>query len=366
MSTSARVLLVGSIARPEDGWDVEDVFRHCAGELDGYATMLPDGELGDRTMWVTWLPRKVYSRHPDVITTSRHTYDDWIPRGYDDHWKVTVREGVDAVSFPEVGYAAAAKESYQVFRRLREEGVIAPGVRFLVALPLTESAVRAFVNTARDYELLWRGYNDAICREIEEMASVIPHEDLAIQWDLARETAAVEGKAAGFSDAELEHVPSDPMERYLRALEEVAPAIPEDVQLGLHVCYGSLGHKEGESPDDAHLAPLRDLGTGVEMVNRGIRACGRRVDYVHMPVKLADKSDAFYAPLERLDVGDTRVFIGLVDPWDGVEGALQRIEVARRHLSDFGIATPCGWGRRPPSETPDSLLRLNREVADRI
>jgi methionine synthase II (cobalamin-independent) len=366
MSESAKVLLVGSIARPDHGWSVEEVFRHSATELRGYVSMLPDGELGDRSMWVTWLPRKVYSRHPDVVTTSRHTYEDWVPRGYDDTWKVTVREGVDALTFPTVGYAATAKASYEVFRRLRDEGVIPSGVRFLVALPLTESAVRAFVSTARDYELLWRGYNDAISRELEELANVIPHQDLAIQWDLARETAAVEGAASGFSDLELERVPSDPMERYLRALEEVAAGIPGDVQLGLHVCYGSLGHKEGESPDAAHLVPLRDLGTAVEMLNRGARACRRRVDYVHMPVQLSDKRDAFYAPLDRLDVGEARVFIGLVDPSDGVEGALERVELARKHLSDFGVATPCGWGRRPSSETPDSLLRLNREVAERL
>jgi len=328
--------------------------------------MFPDGELGDRSLWIAWLPRKVYSRHPDVRTTSRHTYDDWRPRGYDDHWKVTVREGVDALAFPEVGYAAEAKASFEIFRRLRDEGVIPAGSRFLVTLPLTESAVRAFVDTARDYELLWEAYNDAIRREIAEIVDAIPHAELAIQWDMARETAAVEGIEFNFANSELTRVSSDPMERYAEALGQVACEIPDGVWVGLHVCYGALGHEEGESPDTAHYVPIRDLGTAVEMLNRGVRSAGRRVDYVHMPVQLSEKHDAFYAPLDRLDVGDAHVYLGLVDPWDGLEGALDRITLARRHLADFGVATPCGWGRRPASQTPDSLLRLNRAVAERL
>ena len=44
------------------------------------------------------------------------------------------------IRLPDLGYARAATESYEVFRRLRAEGVIAPGTRFQVALP-TPTAV---------------------------------------------------------------------------------------------------------------------------------------------------------------------------------------------------------------------------------
>ena len=244
--------------------------------------------------------------------------------------------------------------------------MIPAGKRFQVALPLMESATRAFVETPRDFEILWQGYRDAMAREIADITSAVPHDELAIQWDLARETAAVEGVEFQFADSELTRLPADAMERYCNALSELSREIPDGVWLGLHVCYGSLGHKEGESPDSAHYVPIRDLGTAVEMLNRGTVACGRRVDFVHMPVQFDPKAitDAFYAPLERLDVGEARVYIGLIDPWDGVEGATKRIEVARRHLSSFGVATACGWGRRPPNETPDSLISLVRDVAE--
>jgi hypothetical protein len=358
------VLLVGSIARPEDGWTVEDVFRRSAAALGEHVSMLPDGELGDRSQWITYIARHAYHPHPDLETVSRHTYEDWIPTGYDDQWRFRVRDGVEEIRFERIGYAEEAKRSYEVFVRLREEGVIPAGTRMLVAYPLTESAVRAFVNEPRDYEIIFRAYNDAVQRELAELAQAIPAEDLAIQWDLARETAMIEGVGFNFDDAGLTTVPSDPMERYEAALAELSPSVPDGAWLGLHVCYGSLQHRAGESPDAAHYTPIRDLGTGVEMLNRGVAACGRRVDFVHMPVQLADQRDGHYAPLDGLDVGDARVYLGLIDPSDGLDGALARIGLASEHLADFGVGTPCGWGRRPPTERVEDLLALNAEVAD--
>ena len=99
------------------------------------------------------------------------------------------------------------------------------------------------------------------------------------------------------------------------------------------------------------------------MLNKGVSACGRRVDYVHMPVQLSELRDDYYAPLQRLEVGGARVYIGLVDLRDGVAGALSRLTLAKRYLPSFGVATPCGWGRRPLSQELSALLNLNREVA---
>jgi methionine synthase II (cobalamin-independent) len=357
------VLLVGSFGRVDDDWTVEDVFRRSAAALGGHVSMIPDGELGDRSQWITWIARHTYHGHPDLETRSRHTFEDWMPKSYDDQWRFGVRDGVERIRFEKIGYADEAKRSYEIFTRLRDEGVIPQGVRLLVAYPLTESAVRAFVNEPRSYEIIWEAYNDAVRRELEDLGRSIPPEDLAIQWDLSRETAMIENVAFNFDDAGLTRVPQDPMERYLQALAEVSPSVPDGAWLGLHVCYGSLQHKEGESPDSAHYTPIRDLGTAVEMLNRGVVACGRRVDFVHMPVQLADQRDGHYAPLDDLAVGDARVYLGLIDLSDGVEGALKRIALAKAHLADFGVATPCGWGRRPKSQRIGDLLKLDAEVA---
>ena len=364
---NGKLLLIGSVARPEDGWTVEDVFRNAAATVGPYVSMLPDGEIGDRSLWINFIARRVFPGHPDLITTSRHTYEDWKPRGYDDLWRVTVREGLDAVKIDKIGYADDAKASYEIFTRLRDEGVIRQGVRFMVALPLTESGTRGFVSNARDFEILWTAYNEALSREITDITAAIPHEDLAIQWDLARETAAVEGVEFAFPNAELQGVPEDPLERYCQALAELTPAIPEAVWLGLHVCYGSLEHRDGESPDSGHYVPIRDLGVAVKMLNAGAKACQRRVDFVHAPIQFSKGLESeHYAALQHLEIDDARVYLGLIDSSDGVEGALNRVEVARRHLQNFGMGTACGWGRRPLSQSVKDLLELERDVAARV
>jgi hypothetical protein len=361
-----QVLLVGSIARPEDGWTVEEVFRHSAATLGDYASALPDGEVGDRSTWITYIARHAYHLHPDLLTLSRHTFEDWKPRGYDDQWRFGIREGVEEITFEKIGYADEALRSYEIFTRLREAGQIPRGIRFLVTYPLSESAVRAFFNTARDFEIVWRAYNEAVRRELARLAAKIPHEDLAIQFDMARETAAVEEIEFNFPDGELRRLPHDPLARCCEAVAELASAVPEPVWLGLHVCYGSLGHKEGESPDSAHFKAIPDLSVPVRMANACTRAAGRSVQYVHMPVQLSDLRDGFYAPLDDLDVGHTRLYLGLVDLSDGVDGALRRVELARRHVESFGVGTPCGWGRRPLSQQVQDLLDLNRDVAEAV
>jgi hypothetical protein len=368
MRDHGKLLLVGSIARPEDGWDVEDVLRNSAQTVGSYVSMLPDGEIGDRQLWINFIARRVFPGHPDLITTSRHTYEDWKPRtGYGDLWRVKVRDGIDSVKIDRIGYVDEALESYATFTRLRDEGAIPAGVRFMVALPLTESGTRGFVDNARDFEILWAAYRDALIQEIQELAAEIPPDDLAIQWDLARETAAIEGVEFQFPDADLRELPQDPLQRYCHALGELAPAIPEPTWLGLHVCYGSLEHREGESPDSGHYVPIKDLGVAVEMLNAGVRACRRRVDFVHAPVQFAKGlEDAHYRPLQELDIGDARVYLGLIDISDGVAGATARTDVARRYLADFGLGTACGWGRRPLSESVTDLLQLERDVATEV
>jgi hypothetical protein len=47
---------------------------------------------------------------------------------------------------------------------------------------------------------------------------------------------------------------------------------------------------------------------------------------------------------------------------DGLAGAKRRLAAAQQVVTDFGIATECGFGRRPPETVPD-LIDLHREVA---
>ena len=71
---------------------------------------------------------------------------------------------------------------------------------------------------------------------------------------------------------------------------------------------------------------------------------------------------AFLAPLRDLNVGGARVFLGLIHPQDGIEGAKRRIGLAKRYLNDFGISAVCGFGRENPHEL-GNILELHKAAA---
>ena len=147
-----------------------------------------------------------------------------------------------------------------------------------------------------------------------------------------------------------------PTKRYRKLLQRFARLIPEDVMLGIHLCYGDLGHKHGTEPSD--------LTVCVHLANEAVEAAGRRVDWVHMPVPRDRDDDEYFRALARFN-GGTRLFLGLVHHTDGIEGARRRIDAAKKYVTDFGVATECGFGRRPVEQIPN-LLDIHRQAVDAI
>ena len=96
-------------------------------------------------------------------------------------------------------------------------------------------------------------------------------------------------------------------------------------------------------------------------VSEQLESITRPVDFVHMPVPRNRHDDGYFAPLAELAITDTKLFLGLVHHTDGMRGTLKRLETARKHASGFGIATECGFGRRPPETIPE-LMRIHREA----
>jgi hypothetical protein len=83
-----------------------------------------------------------------------------------------------------------------------------------------------------------------------------------------------------------------------------------------------------------------------------------------MPVPIDRSDDGYFAPLRELKLGPaTRLYLGLVHFTDGVAGSRRRLAAASKVVSDFGIATECGFGRRAP-DTVQQLLKIHAEVAD--
>jgi hypothetical protein len=331
------LLLVGSVPLET----AEEVFRAVGGPLSRYLAYLPDGEIGDRQYWIDGIAYRVLNGHPELETLRRPAPDAngverWRPLGLHDQFQFRVRPGVSEVRFGDpgwrLGYTRDAVASYFVFRQLKREGVIPPHVRFQVCIPLTYSAVTSFFPDPADHARIVPGFTAALRAEVAKLVEKIPPDDLAIQWDLAVENRYLERtlERDGAAAAERE------AERLMAPAREVAAATPEPVALGYHSCFGTLDGWPSRQP--------KDLAGSVMLLNAAVRASGRRVDFLHLPT-LGSAEDSFFAPLQRLDAGAARVYLGAIHHLHDEAGLRAQLHAARRHLGSFGIAAPCGFGR---------------------
>ncbi|WP_433190631.1 hypothetical protein [Actinoallomurus sp. CA-150999] len=322
--------------------DAETVFRAIATALDGRVRRIPDGERDDCVVWQ--LPKLV--ANPDLQLSPPPSPE------YGPSLRVRPKPGVDpaSVTFPLLGYAAAAFDSWRVFSRLRADGVIAPDVRFQVSLPTPMAVIAAFVGT--HHAELEAAYEARLLAELDEILAVIPPADLAVQWDTAVEFAVFDGVFPAWFGTDYPSRLAETVTRLVR----LGAAVPSDVELGYHLCYGDFEHKHFVEPADTSR-----LAAVAGQVAAGL---GRRLDWVHMPVP-RDRTDyAYFAPLADLSLpAETALFLGLVHATDGLDGARARIDAARTTVKTFGIATECGMGRRQAEQIP-GLLDLHAAVAD--
>jgi hypothetical protein len=222
-------------------------------------------------------------------------------------------------------------------------------LRFQVGLPFPASALNAFkADFAGDYPVVELAYEELIGRELVRLMSAVPASDLAIQWDMAYETQDLEGVLAWTSEGA--------WERFAGPVVRLTPQIPEEVLVGYHFCYGTFP----EWP----MYEARDMGLLVRMANYAVANSGRTVDWVHMagPRYLRSEDRSFFRPLVDLEVGDTRVFLGIVQPVDGLSGLRRRWQTASRYLSDFGVAMYCGFGRQPGADGLETMREHRRVV----
>jgi hypothetical protein len=343
---TSELLLVGSL--PADS--TESAFRAGAANFADLVFALPDGETGPRAAWVGYERERLARPNPDVVVVEETASPTGIPRHAYETPVFAIREGVETLewdTWPRIDDAIA---SYEVFKRLRDDGTIPAGLRFQVGLPFPSSALNAFkADFARDYPKAARGFEDLVAREIVRLTDAIPPEDLAIQWDNAYETQDIEGVLAWTPD-------DGAWERFAGPASRLTRLIPEDVLVGYHLCYGTFP----EWP----MYEAQDMGVMVRMANHAIAEAGRPVDWLHMagPRYLRSEDERYFAPLRDLGAPDTRVFLGIVLPIDGIAGLRRRHATARKYLDDFGVAMYCGFGRQPGRDGEETM----REHAETV
>jgi hypothetical protein len=336
-SGNRKILLVGSVPLA----NAKEVFSESAARLGELIPRIPDGETGVRTMWIL-CQKEVMAKTKNL--KMHHQFD--IAPGV----AQTVYEVADhskPAEFPALNYAAAAKDSYRQFTELKKAGKIAATTKFQVSLPTAVAVLSGFI-VPESQALVEKPYTEALKKEVDEIAQAIPHQELAIQWDVADEVLFLAGW-------QLETFVDRSKEGLLRRIVDLGNAVPSDIDLGFHLCYGDPGHK--------HLVEPTDLGLSVELANVIVERSSRPVQWIHMPVPRDRKDDAYFEPLKKLRLPPTtELYLGLVHLTDGAAGARSRVETAKRYRPEFGVACECGFGRRNP-ETILPLLDLHREVA---
>lgn len=353
--------LVGSINQPA----AIDTLRIVAENLGADIARIPDGEVGERFHWILFQGM----RFEAVPGLERLPIDPIIAAGFD--VRPLQLDGSVAsaeLEFGPLGYAQAALASYEEFVALRDAGTIKAGTRFQVSVPTPLAPLSAFV-LGSDQGAVYPGYAAAMRREVAEICAGIPATDLAIQIDLATEFSYIEQVTlrdkkpfAWFVTGAVEgaEIPTvDIIDACTSLAAELAMSVPEDVQLGFHLCYGDIAEK--------HFVEPVDTTNLVAVANALAAKVSRPIGFVHLPVPIERDDAAYFAPLAGLKLHpETELFLGLVHHEDGLEGAARRIATAgpaleRAGVSGYGIATECGFGRGPAERTAP-LLQLHAEI----
>lgn len=330
--------LVGSI-----GLDtVDEIFKVVGTSLGKHLRRIPDGEIGGRRLWISWqyaVLRAHPMLRPDPSGAVRPTNKFQI---------LTLGENVDPskIVFGELGYAREARASYVDFVAARERGEIQPKARFQVCMP-TPFAVVSSVVTKEALGPVDAAYEKAMIREVEQLCRHIPHKDLCIQWDVCNEMVMWDGQPS----IAVPHA-DEPKEAILARIARLAAAVPDDVELGFHLCYGDFGAKHFVEPVDATA-----ITTLSNAINKAVK---RKINFIHMPIPYHWNEDRHFKPLADLKLDpDTEIYLGLISAIDGLEGSQKRIDIASKYVPSFGVSTECGISRARTADVVRKLLDIH-------
>lgn len=342
---SREVYFVGSIPLER----TIQVFEAIADSVGDRAARIPDGELGDRKYWVSSQypvlaasPAIQYCAFPEEGLTRKSSYE--LP--------LRVRQGATPKDFKllPLNYARHAIASYGLFDAMQKAGKLPSHWRFQVNLPLPMDVMSMVEPESRP--TVEAAYQEALLAEMAQIQELIPANKLSTTIDIVRGVLFWEDPGNKYFPAWFDN----PMQTTVEKIREVADAVKGDAELGLHLCYGSQDHKHAIEP--------KDLSACVNLTNAVVKAAKRPISYVHMPVPRDRSDEQFFSPLANLDKSVKDLFLGLIHYTDGVDGAKRRIAAAKKYRESFGIATECGFGRRPSHQDILQLIKLHALIAD--
>jgi hypothetical protein len=311
--------------------DARQAMIEMAAAVGPYLRSLPDGEPGARRNWISHIIDGL-REHPDVELRAD---GDW--SGYDDRPVFKVRRGhqLTAASL-RTGHAAAAAESYEIFKAVRAEHRL-DAVSFQVGIPGDlDLALFAFGPAAAFTRR--RAFRDALAGEIDEISGW-GGGDVLFQLEVPVELVMVAGAPPPLRAAAARLL--------VRGMVAQVAAAPAGSRFGVHLCVGDLNNKA--------LRRLTTVAPLVALVKALLRAWppGRPLEYVHVPLAAGDRppplDPGFYRGLESLSSipGDVGFAAGLVhedQDLDDQRRILRAVEGALSRTVD--VSPACGLGRR--------------------
>jgi hypothetical protein len=97
------------------------------------------------------------------------------------------------------------------------------------------------------------------------------------------------------------------------------------------------------------------------LANAAVAASPHAVNFLHIPT-LASTDAAWFAPLKDLKAPDARIYMGAIHHLHGPNGLNDQLRQIKKHLPDFGIGSPCGFGRAA-DRTTDHLITADGSKA---
>ena len=330
--------LVGSIPL----YDAEMVFRNVSSVLGDHLCRMPDGETGKRIGWIKFLQNYLNNQHPEMETDTETPPLQW--RQWDGLLLREIplakfKKGVDPknVTF-NTGYAEDGIKSFSIFDKLQSEGSIPKNIKFQICIPTPLAPGYNFISPDAQDDFI-PVYTDHIIGEVVAIANELPQNRICIQWDVCQEVLMWENY--------YDYNRPNYKEEIFSILGKIGNAVPEPVELGYHLCYGS--------PKDEHLIQPKDTANMVEMAHGILSSVKRRIQFFHFPVPKERDDDAYFEPLEKLHLPqNTDFYLGLIHYNDKL-GDERRLKKALLHVKVDGIGSECGWGRADPERVPEQL-----------
>ena len=335
----------GSVNLP----DGETVMREISTRIPSGVRRMTDGETGDRGYWISFQIEKFLTMPELETVATGHAYETESDAPEMPQLRLAEGASADTIDWPNLGYADAYAESFEIFDRLQQEGTIPAGVRMQVQYP-TPLASMAGTVVPEDMQAVAASYERALFADLADLLGRLPHDRIAVQWDVAVEFGVLEG-AFGLT-LPLEHVAPG----LIRALEQV----PEDVPAGMHLCYGDYGHQHFTQPESLQMQ--------VDVVNAVVvgRVAAAQLGLVHRAPGARRRELLRTAERPGRRPGDRALLRARpLPPRRPGRGHHRHPDRARRRRAragrEWGICTECGMGRANAEDIP-RLLDLHREI----